>query len=644
MDICKNTYETIIFIIFCIIIITLFVAFIILMLNIINYILFTVYCIGDNINDYTSDAPNNIILGNKYKYRLLNYVKNINDNKPENNYKTNTVVKEYYDTNSSDLFIHKTIIYYNYMVKLLLIIILIIVIGLLYNVFNIGIMSIKNCDNTVSCGFLPKEILSNDTYVYYIIIIIFLYIFVHSYVYTFFFNQNIYMELYNIYGGENGMAGNTGENGENKYKTTDTIVFNSINFIVNNTDKDTDIDKQTSISLYLNELKKLSFGTLDLHKFDIKNGAAPDSEAIISVMNEGIINNNKFRVPIELEKEENINALFKRIYKTNLNAIKKDVKIDEKTNELIYIKKQKLLGNMIFIYLIYHYTISNNLEDPFIIHKLNNVFLNLFDNLYNKYNIDKINKENGSVMADGKEKDLDANLKAIDAAKAKEEAKAKETGAAANTPEKIEDPYNLIESFDPDIKKMFKEIRGAYTIKLLLPVGTKVDALLLTLHENADLILKYINKFQKKMMEAEAIKDPTYKKEYENLLGELTKYDNINKLPYKDGGIYTYNTIETVDILYNLKKTIKDNIEDFAKGFSEFKQEDKTLDVVNRVVYKINFYLAVEMMETIIYIVLVLLILYKSGKYPYMEKYINLAITYAILIINELISAILGII
>lgn len=614
MDICKNTYETIIFIIFCIIIITLFVAFIILMLNIINYILFTVYCIGDNINDYTSDAPNNIILGNKYKYRLLNYVKNINDNKPENNYKTNTVVKEYYDTNASDLFIHKTIIYYNYMVKLLLIIMLVIVIGLLYNVFNIGIMSIKNCDNTVSCGFLPKEILSNDAYIYYIIIIIFLYIFVHSYVYTFFFNQNIYKELYNIYGGEDGMAGNAGEDGENKYKTIDTIVFNSINYIVNNTEE-TNKDKQTSISLYLNEFKKMSFGTLDLNKFDIKNGAASDPEAIISIMNEGIINNNRFRVPIELEKEENLNALFKRIYKTDLNGI------DEKV-------KQELLGNMIFLYLIYHYTISNNLEDPFIIHKLNNVFLNLFDNLYNKYNIDKINNENISVVKDGKEKDAAAIISDIDALKA----------AKANTPEKIEDPYNLIESFNPDINKMFKEIRGAYTIKLLLHVGTKGEALLFNLHENADLILKYISKFQTKMMGTKLDTDEKYKK----ALNELTKYDNINiKNHYENGGKYPDNSI---DVLYHLKKTIKNNIEDFAKGFSEFQQEDKTLAVINRVVYKINFYLALEMMETVIYILIVLLILYKSGKYPYMEKYINLAITYAILIINELISAILGII
>lgn len=96
---------------------------------------------------------------------------------------------------------------------------------------------------------------------------------------------------------------------------------------------------------------------------------------------------------------------------------------------------------------------------------------------------------------------------------------------------------------------------------------------------------------------------------------------------------------------YNvLITTIKENIEGFANGFSDYYQEDKTLAVVNRVVYKINFYLAIEMMVTIIYILIVLLLLYKSGKYPYMETQINAAITYAIIIINELISAILGIV
>ena len=161
------------------------------MFNIINYIMFTVYCLSDNANDYTSDAPDNIILGNKYKYRLLNYVKNINDNSPDNNYIDKSVIKEYYDTNSSDLYIHKTIIYYNYLVKLLLFIMLIIVVGILYNIFQIGILRISNCDDTAFCGLILTDILTKDTYIYYIIIIIFLYVYAHSYVYTYFFNQNI---------------------------------------------------------------------------------------------------------------------------------------------------------------------------------------------------------------------------------------------------------------------------------------------------------------------------------------------------------------------------------------------------------------------------------------------------------------------
>jgi len=590
------------------------------MLNIINYILFTVYCINDNVNDYTSEAPSNIILGDKYKFRLLNYIKNINDNRKENNYMNKSNIKEYYDTNSSDLFIHKTIIYYNYIVKLLLLIILIIVIGLLYNIFSIGIMSIGDCDSdiNVSCGFLPKEILANDAYIYYIIIMIFIYVYVHSYVYTYFFNKNIYKELYDIYAGEEGTAGIAGEDGENKYKTTDTIVSNSINYIINNTEEDYK-DKQTKISLYLNDLKNLSYGALDLHKFDKNSGAALDSTAVISIMNEGIINNNKFRVPIELDKEGNINSVFKRIYKTELTGIK--------TND----NKQRLLGHMIFLYLIYHYTISNNIEDPLIIHKLNNVFLNLFDNLYNKYNIDKRNKEIENETKGTK--DAASAISAIIASETAED----EAKKNKELPETIEDPNDLIEGFNSDIKNMFKEIRGAYTIKLLLPVGTNDEILILKLNENADLMLKYISKFQYKMKNAAATTETEADKEFLKILEELTKYDNINLPKYDETGA-------TNDALYTLKKTIKDNIEGFAKGFSKFQQEDKTLAVINRVVYKINFYLALEMMETVIYILIVLLLLAKSGKYPYMEKYINLSITYAILIINELISAILGII
>ena len=579
-DVCKDTYETTIFVIFCIILFTLFISFIILMLNIINYILFTVYCISDNIYEYSADVPDNIILGSKYKYRLLNYVKNINDNEPNNNASaasasdpkgTKEVIKEYYDTNSSDLYIHKTIVYYNYIVKLLLGIMFIIVVMLLYNIFYIGLMCIKNCDDTVSCGFLLSDMMTNDAYIYYIIIVMFLYIYTHSYLYTYFFNKNIYKELYDIYAGEDGVAGVAGDDGENKYKTVDTIVSNSITYILTKTVKEEDKDRTTDMSQFLTDLNNMSFDILDIGKvLDTQESSATDTGIsepnILILMNEGIIINNKFIVPAKLENEGNINILLKRIYRTPLEGIKADA------------ARQTLLGHQIFIYLIYNYVISNSIEDPFIIHKLNNVYLNLFNNLFDKYN-----KDNG-----GKE-----------------------------------DAHALIEMFDRDVRKMFKDVRGAFAIKLLLPVGTDKNKLLLKLHDNADLMLKYIK----------MVKDKSYKNPQDKLLiaaiADLSNYKN----DIKEG-----------DPLITLKTTIRDNIEGFANGFSNYYQEDKTLAVVNRVVYKINFYLAIDMMITIIYILIILLILYKSGKYPYMEKQINLAITYAVLIINELVSAILGIV
>jgi hypothetical protein len=173
---------------------------------------------------------------------------------------------------------------------------------------------------------------------------------------------------------------------------------------------------------------------------------------------------------------------------------------------------------------------------------------------------------------------------------------------------------------------MYKDIRRAFTVKLLLPVGTEKIKVQQKLHENADLILKYI-----RMVKVKPIASTQ---------AERDSLENLDK--YKEAvataaaaAANPYNVLIT---------TIKDNIEGFANGFSDYYQEDKTLAVVNRVVYKINFYLAIEMMITIIYILIVLLLLYKSGKYPYMETQINAAITYAIIIINELISAILGIV
>jgi PKD repeat protein len=587
------------------------------MLNIINYILFTVYCISDNIYEYTSDNPENIILGSKYKYRLLNYIKNINDNSPNITSVIPTptiptvssdatagtkpptkppaaipksVIKEYYDTNSSDLYIHKTIIYYNYIVKLLMGIMLIIVVMLLYNIYTIGILAITNCDDSPdadTCGFLLSEILANDGYVYYIIVVIFLYIYAHSYLYTYFFNKNIYAELYDIYAGEEGTAGVAGEDGKNKYKTTDTIVSNSINHIHTKTIDTKYTDTSTKISLFLTDLYKMSFDTLDIKKnFDTQDLSADNAsgdDAILLIINEGILNNNKFIIPTKLEKIGDINVLLKHIYNAPLEA---DA------------ARQTLLGHQIFIYLIYNYVITNSIEDPFIIHKLNNVYLDLFNNLYNKYN-----------------KDTGASPAVIAAG----------------------DPNILIDNFKYDIRNMYKDIRRAFTVKLLLPVGTEKIKVQQKLHENADLILKYI-----RMVKVKPIDDLIARNGRNKVTtpasteAEKSRFENLDK--YKE-------VVATATNPYNvLITTIKDNIDGFANGFSDYYQEDKTLAVVNRVVYKINFYLAIEMMVTIIYILLVLLLLYKSGKYPYMETQINTAITYAIIIINELVSAILGIV
>jgi hypothetical protein len=586
------------------------------MLNIINYILFTVYCISDNIYEYTSDNPENIILGSKYKYRLLNYIKNINDNSPNitsviptptvssvsSDATTGTkpptkppaaipksVIKEYYDTNSSDLYIHKTIIYYNYIVKLLMGIMLIIVVMLLYNIYTIGILAINNCDDSPdadTCGFLLSEILANDGYVYYIIVVIFLYIYAHSYLYTYFFNKNIYAELYDIYAGEEGTAGVAGEDGKNKYKTTDTIVSNSINHIHTKTTDKKYTDTSTKISLFLTDLYKMSFDTLDIKKnFDTQDLSADNAsgdDAILLIINEGILNNNKFIIPTKLEKIGDINVLLKHIYNAPLDS-------DE--------ARQTLLGHQIFIYLIYNYVITNSIEDPFIIHKLNNVYLDLFNNLYNKYN-----------------KDTGASPAVIAAG----------------------DPNILIDNFKYDIRNMYKDIRRAFTVKLLLPVGTEKIKVQQKLHENADLILKYIRMVKVKPIDDLIARNGRNKvttpKSY---ITERDGLENLNKYSNPLAATNPYNVLIT---------TIKDNIEGFANGFSDYYQEDKTLAVVNRVVYKINFYLAIEMMVTIIYILLVLLLLYKSGKYPYMETQINTAITYAIIIINELVSAILGIV
>ena len=186
-DICKGINDTVISVIFCIIIVALIVSVIILLLNILNYTLFTIYCITDSITESTAENPDGIILENKYKYRLLYYVKSTFDN---NRNKKNTDISNI-DRGTSDLYISKTNVYYNYIVKLVLLILFVILAGMLYNIFRILITVVSQCDNN-NCGLLITQILQRDTYIYYIIIILLIYAYVHSYVYTYFFNKNIY--------------------------------------------------------------------------------------------------------------------------------------------------------------------------------------------------------------------------------------------------------------------------------------------------------------------------------------------------------------------------------------------------------------------------------------------------------------------
>jgi len=558
-EVCKSLNNIIIFVIFCIVIIILIVSLYILAINIINYMLFTIYCIYDNIADYTAEDPENIILGNKYKFRLINYVNNLKYNANKIYISNNN-----YDTLSSDLYIHKTITYYNYIVKLLLVIIMVILIGTIYNIFNIIIIYITGCIPEISCNFIHTDLYNNNTHIYYIIIIISIYICVHSYIYTYGFNKNIYKDIFDLYD----RSGSSGSN----YKSADMMVYNAVNYIK---DKDTPPSTKT-LSQYLDNLKDFSYDNIYFNIFLNAEGILSNdaNDALSDLINNGIIANNKFIIPTILENEDNTNILLKQICMGTIPT---------------YTEGQELLANKIYLYLIYHYVIAYNNEDPLIIHKLNNIFLDTFKNLCSKY--DNENKEKY------KERKITIDIDS--------------------------ERNDILDKFNSEIKFMYNEIKSSYTIKLLLPVNTTKQLLLKRLHDNADLILKYIY---------------IYKVNEDTATTTTTTYKNLQK--YNET---TDNTAPAINI-DTLKAKLKEKINDFTETFSDFYQENKTLIYINTIVYKINFYLAIEMLITILFILIVLLILYKSNKYPFLEKYINIAITYAILIINEVISAILGIV
>lgn len=683
--ICLTLNNFIILIIFCIIIIILIISLLILAINIINYILFTVYCINDNVTDYLTEDLSTIILGTKYKYRLLNYIKNIHN---ENNGKSDDVynVKNNYDHMSSDLYIHTTIEYYNLIVKLLLTIIFVICVALLFNMFSIIISAINNCFISSKCEFILSNIYNVNTYVFYIIIIIVLFIGIHSYIYTYVFNKNIYKDLYDLYG-----------NNESNYKISDILIFNTINEI-NNTDTKNITD--FTISDYLYNLRKYSYENIQFNIFlNNKNVLVDKADLKLKkIRNEGLINNNKFIIPTDLEIDENTNMLFKDIYKTNLKElyISTDAEV-----------KQELLANKIFLYLIYHYVITYNREDPYILHKLNNIYLHTFESIYDMYNNQaqqifdaKIKKQEdekykamskferrhrydkiienfkgggggggsrfaGQNAAREREKlAAAAALVATAAAAAALEAENKEITAdnkrrrneiliENSRPQYVPiDKLVLLEKFNTEIKNMYEQINISFTIKFLLPVNTKKEELSKILHSNADLILQYIYKFNNDIYLKQGGINSIGKK----ILDEFNNYtdivyekdtDRIIRINKEETDFKSKDTSEEVKNNLQLKKfknKLYNKINAFTDVFSDYTQENKTLGYINTIIYKINFYLAAEMMQVIIFILLVLFILYKSKKYPFLEKYINLSIVYAILIINEVVSAILGII
>jgi hypothetical protein len=486
---CNSFNNNIKILIVFIMIIILVISFLfILILNIINNILFSIYCINDIIIENTSEEPENIILENLYKYRLLKYVINLSYLNKNNTYN----VKYDYDKNSSDLYIHNVIVYYNYIVKLLLLIIILLFIGFIYNMFNLLITVVNNafCSKNDTCEIIFTEIYNNHSYIYYIIIIIFLYIYLHSYIYTYVFNKSIYKDLYNIYKSDN--------------QTSDFILSDSIS-LLNNTN-DTKSIEEEKIVVFIDNLKNLSYKKLYINIFlDKYNNLHPNSDdKFKELIDYGITNNYKFIIPGDIINDNKTNILLKNIC---------DIKSDNENS-------QKILGYKIFIYLIYHYVILYNRDDPFIIHKLNNIYLNIFENI-SKEHIDHHNKNNkerttDELIKENTEKTDDwsqytsiinkyntenkVDIKAEDQNTSKQEdIDPKFFDVKSNNIDYIIDLINNIDNIG--IKNMYNDIKSSYTIKLLLPESTKTKNLLDTLHNNAKLLVGYIKKNLEKKKE-----------------------------------------------------------------------------------------------------------------------------------------------
>ena len=633
IDNCNNFNNITINIINVVILIIIITLLFIFALNIINYLLFTFYCLKDISDKYTTEDGTNTKLQDKYKHRLLNYVKNF-DNEKKYSYNIK------YDNNSSDLYIHNIIAYFNFIVKLLLFICALILIGVVYNLYNTIINSIHSfkCprDGPINCTSLLYEIYENNTYIYYLPIVIFLCIYVHSIIYTFLFNKMVYGSLYDLY--------------TKNYINVDTLVkqeLHDLNVVSNKTTlfpgEHSSVEYENT-SKFTDQLMEFSLYKLDLRNFVISTTTPQpiiDSN-LRKLIDAGLSYNLKFIIPeSEYDDENNINDLLKIIC-NNKGYSKRDVDKEYFSKLDLYNSQNKIIEKQIFIYLVYHLVISHNMEDPFIIHKLNNIFFNIFENIKKKYKEEtKIKKV--SPPGQPKKEEIDAK-KLADAEEAKKfadrlasatpeekqniedrskELKALETIKESDIDAKGEyDGDIIVEALSYDVKRMYREIICSYTIKSLLPENITRDYIESELKKNGNLMVDYIKYY-------------INKKNNEDV-GVILTEDNKGKLDFQINTLF-----ETIR-----NKQLTDLYSKFVNHFYNFVQEYDESLTISKIVYKLNLYLAIDMFHTAVFILLILIILYDliSNKYPSLKPQIINMITYIILIMNEVISAMFGLV
>ena len=621
---CDNFNSNIVNIVHLIIVIIIITLLFIFLLNILNYVLYNLYCIRDVGDKYIKEDVNTK-LQDMYKHRLLNYVKNFDIEKYNFNIK--------YDNNSSDLYIHNINAYFNYLVKLLSLIIIFILIGIIYNIYYIFINSVHSLkctgESPYNCKFLITYIYEEQPHIYYLCIIIFLCIYGHSFIYTYLFNNMVYQDLYNLY--------------KKDYEKLDIYVKKKIrNLNVLSNAKNTVADKTPfyhpdkvsveyeNTSKYTDQLMEFSFYKLDFRNYII-NKTINETTIVYNynkLIEDGLSYNLKFIIPDEKYNDINdINDLLKNI--CNIKGFSKldyTVRALDKENAN---KETKIIEEEIFIYLVYHFVISHNMDDPFIIHKLNNIFFNIFENIKNKYKKEinalpgprelnaeeqiaedaRITKNNNDIKAIREKTTItkeqqDKEVERIEADGLKRE---------DIDPKGVDDGDKIIETLNYDIKKMYREIICSYSLKLLLPDNITQDYVENEFNNNAKLIVKYI-KSNINTRNTQITSDPP-------------GYDSAVLQPKIDNA---FTTIET-----NLEKSIKE----FAEtNFENFKQENDDKLNMSKIVYKLNVYLVVDMFYTAIFIILILLILFNliSTKYPSIKPLIINMITFVYIIIVQM--------